>query len=227
MPTPEQNAKSKQVATLTPSRSLKAFVCPNCNVLAKQDWASVFYTDGTKDLAGLCLGTGLVFVAHCQACRQPSIWLGDSMIHPLSSTPPMPLQDMPEDVKTEYMEARDVFGKSARAAGGLLRIAFEKLFPHLGVNKNSPNEAIAELVKNGLVLGTQQQALDVMRIFANQSSHNGFVKLEDQPATVSFLFGLLNYIVEQMITKPKQIQSLYATIPQDKRDGIAKRDAKK
>ena len=134
---------------------------------------------------------------------------------------------MPEDVKADFMEARLVFDKSARSAGGLLRLAFENLLTHLGVNQDNPNVAIGELVKAGLALGPQQQALDVMRVFSNQAVHHGFVQLKDQPATVSFLFWLLNHIVEQMITKPKQIQAFYATIPQDKLDGITKRDTKK
>jgi hypothetical protein len=38
---------------------------------------------------------------------------------------------------------------------------------------------------------------------------------------------LLNFIVEQMITRPKEIDAMYNSLPQDKLDGIAKRDAKK
>ncbi|WP_162668598.1 DUF4145 domain-containing protein [Gemmata massiliana] len=128
---------------------------------------------------------------------------------------------MPEDVRVDYLEAREVFDKSARAAGGLLRLAYEKLFPHLGITNKSPNDAIAELVRDRkLTLGTQQQAADALRVFSNQTVHIGFVKLEDQPATVMFLFRLLNFIVEQLITHPKQVAALYNSMPQDKRDGI-------
>lgn len=138
----------------------------------------------------------------------------------------MPSGDMPVDVKTDYMEARNIFAQSPRAAGGLLRIAFEKLLPYLGVTKNNPHDAIGELVKKGLALGTHQQALDVLRVFSNQTVHNGFVKLEDQPETVAFLFRLMNYIIEQMITRPKEIQALYTSMPADKLAGIDKRDNK-
>jgi hypothetical protein len=167
------------------------------------------------------------YYSHCQKCHRPSFWVDRRLIYPASSTAPMPVADMPDDVKADYMEARDVFEKSARSAGGLLRIGFEKLFKHLGVTKTKPNDAIGELVQKGLALGTQQRAMDVMRVFANQSSHDGFVKLEDQPETVTFLFTLLNYIVEQMITRPKQIDTMFTKIPPDKLVGIEKRDAKK
>jgi hypothetical protein len=186
-------------------------------MFAQQYWAELYYRpERGAPMAGFFTSVGQGFAAWCQACNRPSIWLGDEMVYPRSATAPLPAADMPDDVKADYMEARAVFQQSARAAGGLLRIAFEKLFPHLGVNKGTPNEAIGELIKKGLVLGTQQQAMDAMRVLSNQSAHHGFVKLEDQPATVSFLFGLLNYIVEQMITKPKHIESLYSTLPPDK-----------
>jgi len=149
------------------------------------------------------------------------------MVYPHAALAPMPATDMPGDVKADYMEARSVFDKSARAAGGLLRIAFEKLFPHLGVHGKNPNDAIAELVKSGLALEGDQRALDVMRIFLNQSAHDGFVKLEDQRDTVAFLFELLNHIVQQRITVPKQVSALYAKIPAGKLVSIEKRDAKK
>lgn len=148
------------------------------------------------------------------------------MVFPQTPTAPMPAADMPEDVKADYMEARLVFDTSARAAGALLRLAFEKLLAHLGVTKTDPNGAIGELVKIGLAPEVQQQALDVIRVLSNQTVHNGFVKLEDQPNTVSALFWLVNYIVAQMISKPKQIKAFYAGLPQDKRDAITKRDQK-
>jgi hypothetical protein len=219
--------KAELTAILTPSRSSPNFQCPHCHIFAKQDWASVFYSDGFAEMEVLECAGRHVMVAHCQACERPSIWLVEEMLYPDASTAPMPAEDMPEEVKADYMEARSVFDKSARSAGGLLRLAFDKLFPHLGVTKSDPNSAIAELVKKGLVLGDQQKALDVMRIFANQSAHNGFVKLEDQPATVAFLFDLLNQIVEQMITRPKQLDAMFKLIPQDKLDAIAKRDGMK
>jgi threonine dehydratase len=45
-------------------------------------------------------------------------------------------------------------------------------------------------------------------------------------ATVAVLFELMNYIVEQMITRPKQINTMFNSIPPDKLSGIEKRDKK-
>ena len=224
---PAHSKKMKLDAMLTPSRGAKGFVCPHCNHLSTQNWTSLFYTDGLALPDKLKIGQREGFAAHCQGCGEPSIWLENELLFPQSSTAPMPVADMPEEVKIDYLEARAVFDKSARAAGGLLRIAFEKLLPYLDVKNRKPNDAIKELVAKGMVMETEQQALDVMRVFANQAVHVGFVKLEDQPGTVSFLFWLLNDIVRQLITRRNQIHTAFAGLPKDKLDEIAKRDAKK
>jgi hypothetical protein len=164
-------------------------------------------------------------VSQCEACKQFAMWAGDKLIYPAAKgAAPPPSPDMPEDVRAEYLEASEVFDKSARAAGGLLRLGFEKLLKHVGATEDNPNAAIGELVKKGLVLGPLQQAMDSLRIFSNQAVHNGFVKLADQPETVMFLFRLMNYIVEQLITRPKEIEAIYASLPPDKLAGIKKRD---
>lgn len=211
-----------------PRRNADRFRCPSCNTVAKQDFLPLYYnpeSDG-KTVEFNCYA-GQVVTSRCHACTKTAIWIGLRMVHPQVPTALMPVTDMPDDVRRDYMEARAVFDTSARAAGALLRLAFVKLFPHIGVNKDDPNRAIAELVNAGLAQDLQQQALDLMRVLSNQTVHDGFVTQENQPATVSFLFWLLNYLVEQMISKPKQIRAAYASLPQDKRDGIAKRDAKK
>ena len=223
--------QQRQAITDVPTFLAKAFPCPKCGVKSHQAWFTVVGS-GVTDGGPLYgpppqLNVPGVYFCSCQACLGFCIWVDEKIAHPSVSTAPMPSPDMPDDVKADYLEARDVFDKSARAAGGLLRISFEKLLPHLGVTKKTPNEAIGELVKKGLVLGTQQQALDAMRIFSNQTAHDGFVKLEDQPETVGFLFRLLNHIVGHFITHPKEVAALYSTIPPDKLAGIQKRDAKK
>ena len=47
----------------------------------------------------------------------------------------MPSDDMPEDVKADYMEASSVVETSPRALLALLRLALQKLMPHLGARK--------------------------------------------------------------------------------------------
>lgn len=233
---PEER-KHYQVDTMRPGMTPKlmaiSYLCPHCGIHAQQNWYMPMSLVLLQPHGGLGGGKALpdavpdVLISVCHLCDASSIWRDDVMVYPSAAGVPLPTTDMPEDVKVDYLEARDVYGKSPRAAGALLRVGFEKLFPHLGVRAKSPNDAIGELVEKGLVLGPLQKALDSLRIFTNQAVHNGFVKLEDQPAVVQVLFGLMNQIVGQMITKQKELDALYNSIPQDKRDGIAKRDGQK
>lgn len=208
-----------------PILNARAFYCPHCDAYAHQNWKYAREEDGDGNNVLRLVGFR---VSICQACTKKAFWYEQRMIQPeLLDAAPKPSPDMPDDVRLDYEEARAVYSRSARAAGGLLRIGFEKLFPHLGVTNKSPNDAIAELVKKGLVLGPLQQAMDSLRVFANQTAHDGFVKLEDQPETVQALFMLMNYIVEQMITRPKEIAAIYAKLPSAKVQAIEQRDGKK
>ena len=40
------------------------------------------------------------------------------------------------------------------------------------------------------------------------------------------VFGLLNFIVEDRITRPKAIEEVYNLLPEDKRKGVEDRDKK-
>jgi hypothetical protein len=50
--------------------------------------------------------------------------------------------------------------------------------------------------------------------------------LRDDQATALKLFGLVNMIVERMISHPKQVLAVYELLPPEKRDAIDKRNAK-
>lgn len=148
------------------------------------------------------------------------------LIYPDISIAPSPHDDMPENVKEDFLEARTIVSKSPRGAAALLRLCVQKLMPHLGEKGKDINKDIANLVKKGLPIEVQQ-SLDSLRIIGNESVHPGQMALKDDIDTAMRLFELLNFIVEDRITRPKKISGLYNTLPQSKRDGIDKRDGKK
>ncbi|QXE17642.1 DUF4145 domain-containing protein [Clostridium sp. 001] len=86
------------------------------------------------------------------------------------------------------------------------------------------NEDIGSLVKKGLD-SKVQKALDTVRVIGNNAVHPGTIDLNDNKDIAYSLFGLLNFIVQQMITQPKEIENLFKTLPDNAKLAINKRDS--
>ncbi len=155
---------------ITPSSNLSVFSCPHCGAIAHQIWVDTFMHDGSNDLD---LIEGL-FLSVCQNpdCRKQSVWYFEKLIYPLLSVAPFPYDDMPSDVKEDFLEARNVVEISPRPAAALLRLALQKLMKHLGQEGKDINKDIGELVKEGLPVKIQE-ALDSLRVYGNEAVHPG------------------------------------------------------
>ena len=138
---------------------------------------------------------------------------------------PLPSVDTPQDVKEDYEEARSIFNQSPRGAAALLRLAIQKLVIALGESSDNLNDSIGNLVKKGLRTDIQK-ALDVVRVVGNNAVHPGELNVEDNPEMALSLFKLTNIIVEDMITKPKEVAELFDALPEGAKGAIAKRDKK-
>ncbi|UYF99354.1 DUF4145 domain-containing protein [Halomonas sp. GD1P12] len=203
-----------------PKHRAKSFTCPFCDVYSKVAWFN-WQLNQVRTL---------VERAQCQHCGGATLWFGTEyrelsgqLIFPLISGAPFPHQDMPEDAKKDYLEARDVLPHSSRAAAALLRLALQRLCIHLGKNSKI-DRAIGELVQDGLPQAVQK-ALDAIRIIGNESVHPGELKDEDIDKSVGSMFELLNFIVQDRITRFKEIDALYESLPEGKRQGVEKRDS--
>jgi hypothetical protein len=131
---------------------------------------------------------------------------------------------MPDAVREDYLEARDVADRSPRSAGALLRLGLQKLMVHLGEGGTSLNDDIASLVRKGLPVRVQQ-SLDTLRVVGNNAVHPGEMDLRDDAATANSLFDVMNFIVEQQIEQPRKLEELYGTLPAGAQDAITKRDS--
>jgi len=148
------------------------------------------------------------------------------MIYPLVGTVPDPNEDLPVDVKEDYIEARNIVNLSPRGAAALLRLAVQKLCIHLGEKGKNINEDIKSLVQKGLP-ETMQQALDSVRVIGNNAVHPGQIDLKDNLDTAYKIFGFINIICEMLISQPKKIKEFYEMkIPEDLRNEITNRDKK-
>ena len=145
------------------------------------------------------------------------------MIFPDSIEVPPPNPDLDDDTKKDYNEAASILSKSPRGSTALLRLVIQKLCKQLGESGNNLNDDIGNLVKKGFP-DKIQQALDVVRVIGNEAVHPGQIDLRDDNKIASTMFELVNFIAEKTITEPKKIAKLYNSLPNDKLEGIKKRD---
>lgn len=221
---------------ISPSFWQTAFTCPYCGVLAQMNWECL-YEGYTPDI------NYSIHIAVCQVCKSYSLWckygtlqrgkptIKEEMLYPKLSAIP-PAEDMPESIKAIYKEASNVLGDSPRAACALLRLALEKLISYLRDNfeaykslkGKSIDKDIGELVKFGLPPKVQK-ALDIVRITGNNAVHSTKeLDINDNPEIAYKLFEILNFIVREMITRPKEIDNFFESIPQGAKEAIVKRD---
>ena len=161
--------------------------------------------------------------SRCSHCGNWTFWHAGKMIVPSEAPVEPPHPDLPADCQLDYAEARDIFTRSPRAAAALLRLCIQKLLLHLGESGKNINDDIKSLVDKGLP-SLVQKALDYCRVVGNNAVHPGEIDLNDTPEIAAKLFQMINFIVEDRITRPKEIESLYAELPAEARAAIDKRD---
>ena len=204
----------------SPEWRLDAFNCPHCGVYALQQHCG---RDMTLHNPYADESMNVVRTTICPHCKEFAIWHLDTMLYPDRGTAPLPNSDMPDEVLSLYEEAAMVASKSPRSAAALLRLAVQHLCTHLGQEGKNINHDIGELVKEGLN-PTVQKALDVVRVVGNNAVHPGTIDTDDSPF-VGKMFDLVNFIVQQMITNPKQIESIYQDeVPEGVKEAIERRD---
>lgn len=209
-----------------PKINERNFHCPHCNVLSFQNWRRVFLDTEMQASSYNTKRHDDLLIAICQNCNKKTIWKDERMIYPEILTSPLPSEDMPNSVEEIYTEARNVANDSARAAAALLRVSLEILTGELGAKKTKLFDRIGELKVKGLPEKVIN-SLDTVRIYANEGgSHAGEIDLsgEDGPEIVESLFKLVNFIVEKTITEPKEVDNIYSSISEEKKNAINDRD---
>jgi hypothetical protein len=162
-------------------------------------------------------------ISKCYHCKDLGVWVGDKLLWPPMISAASPNVDMPDDIRADFQEAALIVDSSPRGGAALLRLAIQKLVLHLGGAGKNLNDDIADLVKKGLDHRVQQ-ALDVVRVIGNNAVHPGELDIRDDRATAEKLFGLVNLIVDIMISQPKHVQEMFAGLPPGALAAIGKRD---
>lgn len=198
-------------AEYTPSSyKAESFHCPHCGVFAHQDWYEVSLQEdiGIETVAP----EETLTLSQCDNCQRHAVWINEKMIYPVSSNTPLPLEDMPEEIKGDFFEAREIVGASPRSAAALLRLAMQKLIWYLGEGGEIIDEGIENLKKKGLDVKFQR-ALDSVRMTGEGAVPPGQIDPQDDARVAFLLFELLNLIVDALITQPRKVDEILGRIP--------------
>jgi Domain of unknown function (DUF4145) len=164
-------------------------------------------------------------LSKCYNCKKIAVWVHDRLLFPATKVGVKPNPDLPDDVVSDFEEAREIVNPSPRGAAALLRLCIQKLCKHLGEKGDNLDGDIANLVKKGLN-PLVQRSLDIVRVIGNESVHPGVLDLKDDRETALRLFELVNAVADQMISHPKNVNEMYEKLPEHKRKAIEARDAK-
>lgn len=199
-----------------------AFNCPYCNAYSHHIWNDAIVLN-----MGNVIGKKVTIgrTAYCKHCKEFSFWSNKKMIIPSSGNAPLPNNDLPEDIKKDFEEARSIVNSSPRGAAALLRLCIQKLCKHLGEKGENINDEISNLVKKGLPIKIQK-SLDIVRVVGNNAVHPGVIDIKDDQEASNKLFHLINLIVDVMISQPKEIDKIYDILPEKDKEAIKKRNNK-
>ena len=209
-----------------PAFKAEAFNCPHCNAYAHQLWGTVHLPAHLLGGRGGWHEFESIRIAFCQHCGKYSIWNESKKVFPETTMIEHPNPDLDKKIQEDYNEAMTIYNKSPRGTAALLRLCIQKLCIQLGKPGKNINDDIGSLVKEGLPVKIQQ-ALDSVRVIGNNSVHPGVIDLKDDEVTVIKLFKLVNFIANDRITQPKEIETLYEEkVPDSQKNAIKKRDEK-
>ena len=91
-----------------------------------------------------------IHVSRCYTCDAITIWSYDTILYPPARDEIAPSADMPEAIRVDFDEVREVLDRSPRSSAALLRLCIQKLCKHLGEPGENLNADIGALVAKGL-----------------------------------------------------------------------------
>jgi hypothetical protein len=193
-----------------------AFRCPHCGVYAKQEWYNI--AKEAVSAKGLDYYAGFVsdlYLSLCSQCGRYALWLNDKILYPAFSIAPWPNDDMPVNVKEDFLEARSIVNASPKAASALLRIGLQKLMCSLGESGKNMEIDVSGLIRKGLP-GRFRGALRAVRAIGADSVHPGEISVTDDLETATALFSLINMIVEATFSQQRKVNQLTTSLPNQK-----------
>ena len=182
------------------------FHCALCGIYSQQKWYPLVRKENK-------VGHHTKFSAsQCDHCKEYCFWYGESMIVPEATPVPPAHQDMPENCKEIYDEARAVVSLSPKAAAALLRLCLQLLLEEIGENGKNIDSDIDSLVIRGLLPVEIQQILNLCRVVGDDVVLPGKIELSDNLGISRSLFEIINFVVDDRISRPKKVTTLLSRI---------------
>ncbi|TDJ86175.1 DUF4145 domain-containing protein [Campylobacter volucris] len=194
----------------------RAFNCPHCRAYSSMRWDDFCDYSGVtiKGVEGYSF-----FESTCYHCERSVIWYlkdkNPKIFFPKEVAIP-PEENMPENIKEIYEEASLILGDSPRASCALLRLALQELMKYLkeniqiynGLKNRNISEDIKEIINIGNFYQEQkemlEEAMNSIRLVGNKASHPSELDINDNSEIANILFEMINFIVGEIITKPKE-----------------------
>ncbi|MEU4675109.1 DUF4145 domain-containing protein [Amycolatopsis sp. NPDC023774] len=233
-----------------PEREKDRFNCPSCGAFAAQSWHALGYEehDGAfgltwKSMQSLRLpnledrtvSTEHIWRgARCASCNAWSVWRQNTMIYPQRRVGDLPHPDMPEEVKTLYVEATRVAAVSPRAGAAFARVAIERLLKTLDSGAPTKTNLAGYIDRvRPRVSSPLARLLDVVRVTGNQALHVDeqppelvvLILDEDQPDVLETLLETTNDLVDELITRDQRSRELRDKLPDTVKAQIPDPDA--
>ena len=119
---------------------------------------------------------------------------------------------MTNEQKQLFNEAKDIFDKSPKAAGALLRCVIERILRDKFQEKHSQS-LLGTILKEKNVqneLGHEIiQLCETCKLIGNDAAHSSLIIYEDESKQeVELLFELINAIAEELLSKPRKRQEM-------------------
>lgn len=178
----------------------EALHCPHCGAYVKQEWHDVAKGHRIEGEVGYYEGfIPDLSLSICSGCGKQALWHAEELIYPVKGYSPSPVEIMPAGPKAYFLEARNIFNSSPRAAAALLRLSLQQLLVHMGERGKNLDRDVRHLTKRGLP-PIVQEALVIVRFIGDDAVRPGEISLKDNASVAATMFDLVNMITEVMLS---------------------------
>lgn len=207
------------------------FICPICGTGTSHHWYMIYVDTNDIEITSIFhrelitkFEDGDDAISVCGYCRNYCLWKDGQMVYPASNLLIQdPNEDLPENIRTIYDEARNIFQYSSRSSAALLRMALESILTEMGYETGRLVDKIDALIKSEGASQELVMAAEIIRHYGNSSAHIGFIDLNEDKEAAEELFMVLNLIAEHQYTRPKRLKALMDKLPDAKRAQVEKK----